>query len=39
MPESKLPSNSYRKSDALSIQEHIVGARVRITNQGNIFCC
>ena len=35
MPESTLPSDSGRKSDAPSIQElasHIVGARVRITN-------
>ena len=34
MPESKLPSDSYPKSDAPSIQElgsHIMGARVRIT--------
>ena len=35
MPESKLPSDSYLKSDAPSIQElesHIVGARVCIKN-------
>ena len=41
MPESKLPSDSYLKSDVPSIQElgsHIVGARVRTMNQGNIFC-
>ena len=35
MPESKSPSDSYRKSDVPSLQElgfHIVGARVRIKN-------
>ena len=35
MPESKLPSDGYRNSDAPSIQElesHVAGARVRITN-------
>ena len=40
MPESKLPSDSYPKSDASSIQElgsHIVGARVRITNQSGKY--
>ena len=40
MPQSKLPSDSYRKSDIPSIQEagsHIVEAHVRITNYSDNF--
>jgi hypothetical protein len=40
MPDSKLPSDSYRKSDTPSIQEtgsHIVEVHVRITNYSDNF--
>ena len=41
MPESKLPSDSYRQSDMPSIQKtgsHIVEVHVRIVNYSDKFC-